>query len=323
MKAIIVILFLCLANIVFAQVNWMNVDSLYGPLPSSIHVYKTTDSLDGKPNIAYYVEASMESRDLIFDSDTSRNRRITLSAFYEKNNHPLVVVNTSFFSYTTNKAINVVMKNGKMVAYNNHSFPGRRKDTLTYQHPLGSAIGITKKHKADVAWIFTDSTNDKVYALQQPVKPLRDSFNTISLNKVQQYLKKSGAGNLKKWKMKAAAGGGPVLVQYGEIAISNNEELRFAGNAVKDKHPRTAMGYTGKKTLIILVVEGRHPGIAEGADLLQLASLLKGLGCVEALNLDGGGSSGMLVNGKPTITVSDKEGQRPVPAAFIIKERNR
>jgi len=37
------------------------------------------------------------------------------------------------------------------------------------------------------------------------------------------------------------------------------------------------------------------------------------------LNLDGGGSSCMLVNGKETIKPSDKEGQRAVPAVFIIK----
>jgi len=87
------------------------------------------------------------------------------------------------------------------------------------------------------------------------------------------------------------------------------------------KHPRTAMGYTRDHKLIILVIEGRHPRTAEGATLTQEAQLLKDLGCVEALNLDGGGSSCMLVNGKPTIQVSDKEGQRPVPAVFLIKSR--
>ena len=36
-----------------AQLKWINVDSLYQPLPTTVHVYKTTDSLDGKPNIAF------------------------------------------------------------------------------------------------------------------------------------------------------------------------------------------------------------------------------------------------------------------------------
>jgi exopolysaccharide biosynthesis protein len=70
------------------------------------------------------------------------------------------------------------------------------------------------------------------------------------------------------------------------------------------------------------VVEGRNPGKAEGATLTQLAEMFRQLGCVEALNLDGGGSSCLLVNGKNTIQPSDKEGQRPVPAVFIV-EKNR
>jgi exopolysaccharide biosynthesis protein len=48
-----------------------------------------------------------------------------------------------------------------------------------------------------------------------------------------------------------------------------------------------------------------------------------GLGCVEALNLDGGGSSCMLINGKETIWPSDKGQQRAVPAVFIIKSEGR
>ena len=58
-----------------------------------------------------------------------------------------------------------------------------------------------------------------------------------------------------------------------------------------------------------------------GATLVQMAELFKQLGCREAMNLDGGGSSCLLVNGKETIKVSDKTGQRPVPAVFMIKSK--
>jgi exopolysaccharide biosynthesis protein len=105
----------------------------------------------------------------------------------------------------------------------------------------------------------------------------------------------------------------------GQIKITNNEELKFAGKAIDDKHPRTAMGYTNDNKLILLVVQGRFPGIAEGADLKQEAKILQDLGCWEALNLDGGGSSCMLVNGKETIKPSDATGQRGVPAVFLIR----
>jgi exopolysaccharide biosynthesis protein len=119
--------------------------------------------------------------------------------------------------------------------------------------------------------------------------------------------------------MQTAVGGGPVLIQNGEIRITNEEERMFVGKAINDKHPRTAMGYTKDSKLVILLIQGRFPGIAEGATLTQEARLLKNIGCYKALNLDGGGSSCMLINGKETIKPSDKEGERPVPAVFLIR----
>jgi len=121
--------------------------------------------------------------------------------------------------------------------------------------------------------------------------------------------------------MKTAVGGGPALVQNGAKQITNEEELKFTGKAINDKHPRTCMGYTKDGYLIIMAIEGRFPGIAEGATLEQEARLLIDLGCIEALNLDGGGSSCLLVNGKETIKPSTNGEERPVPAVFIIAKK--
>src|SRR5687768_6292008 len=120
--------------IVHAQLKWVNVDAAFQPLPSSVHVFKTTDTLAGKPNIAYYVIADLKDRSLIFDADTSHKRRLTPSQFSQKNNSPLVVVNCSFFSFQTNQNLSVVIKDKKLVGYNVHSIPGRGKDTFTYRH---------------------------------------------------------------------------------------------------------------------------------------------------------------------------------------------
>ena len=315
------------SNISFAQLKWQNVDSLFQPLPSSVHVYKTTDLLDGKPNIAYYMEADLKDKKLDFTVDTTYKRRLTPSKFYEKNEKPLLVVNTTFFSFATNQNLNVVIKNKKLVSYNIHTINGRGKDTFTYRHLFGSAIGISKKREADIAWLYTDSLRKYPYILPFPVL-WKDSSLKISIDSIngytKQFLEHLQLPNdvLKwKWKVQTAIGGGPVLIEFGEIKITNNEELKFGGKAIDDKHPRTAMGYTKDNKLIILVIEGRNPGKAEGATLTQEAQIFKDLGCWEALNLDGGGSSCMLVNGKETIKVSDALGQRPVPAVFIIKNK--
>lgn len=304
------------SNFSLGQIKWQNVDSLFQPLPSSVHVYKTTDLLDGKPNIAYYVEADLKDKKLDFTVDTTYQRRLTPVKFYEKNDKPLLVVNTTFFSFATNQNLNLVIKNSQVVSFDVERFRRSKADTNIKIPVFGSAIGISKRRKADIAWIKTDSTTKIAQAMQVPVAGVRYSTRRSGGQTTTE-----SSASFQLWKMRTAVGGGPVLLQDGQIKISNNEELKFAGKAIDDKHPRTVMGYTKDNKLIILVVEGRNPGKAEGATLTQEAQLLKDLGCWEALNLDGGGSSCMLVNGKETIKASDAAGQRPVPAVFIIRNK--
>jgi len=299
-----------------AQLQWVNVDSSFGISSPAFHVYKTTDSLDGKPFIAYYASVPLKDKHFEFTTDTTYKRRLTPTQFYERNAHPLLVVNASFFSFETNSNLNVIINKGRLLAYNVSSLPMRGKDTFQYRHPFGSAIGIDKKRNADVAWLFTDSSKKFAYALQQEVKAAKDSVSYLSLKQLQN---NPQAPRFRKWKMKTGVGGGPVLVQQGKMHITNEEELKFTGKAINDKHPRTAMGYTPDGQLIILVIEGRYPGRAEGATLQQTAQLLIHLGCTEALNLDGGGSSCMLINGKETIKPSSNGVQRAVPAVFVIR----
>ncbi len=331
MKILIVIVCFLITGITAnAQVSWINLDSLYQPLPATMHVYQSTDSIDGKPNIMYYVIADLKDKRLNFTTDTSYKRRIMPSQFFEKENYPVVVVNASFFSFATNSNLNIVERNGKMLGYNIHSVAATGKDTFTYYHSFDGALGISKKRNADIAWVLSDSSKRLAYASESTVPSLHDSTASPSFDQLikstsivsgsyhggDNYLSPS----FKKWKMKTAIGGGPVLVQNSEVKISNDEERKFYGKAINDRHPRTAIGYTADNKLIILVAEGRSES-ASGLTLIQEAHILKDLGCKEALNLDGGGSTCMLVNGKQTNSPSDKEGQRAVPSVFLI-ERN-
>ena len=315
-------LFLLLTSILSldcaAQLKWVRVDSLFGELPEGVHVYRSGDSINGRPNIAYYVAADLRNRNLLFDSDTTLGRRFTPQEFYNRNTRPAIVVNCTFFSFATHQNLGLVMKKGKLISYNQHSLPGRGKDTMTYRHPLGSAIGISRKGWADVSWLYTDSSAKLPYAFQRALALKKDSIAQITL---RDYLNSNKSGRAAKWNMQTAVAGGPVLLQDGTVSISNNEEWKFVGSAVQDLHPRTGMGYTRDRKLIILAVEGRNPGRAEGISLEEEALIFRDLGCVEALNLDGGGSSCLLVNGKETIKPSDKSGQRPVPAVFLIAQK--
>ena len=183
-RLIIFLLFLFHDLDLIAQLKWKNVDSSFNPLPKNFHVYKTTDSLDGKPFEAYYAEAVLKDRRLIFTTDSTYKRRLTPSQFYKKNKQPLLVVNGTFFSFSSNQNLNVLIKDGELLGYNIHTYPGRGKDTFTYRHPLGSAFGITKKRKADVAWLFTDSSYKFSYALQHALPAKKDSvrkFNFLQI----------------------------------------------------------------------------------------------------------------------------------------------
>lgn len=307
------LLFLVPLGPCLAQLHWQQVDTSYGPLPGSIHVYRSTDSLDGFPSVAYYVSARLKDKSIQFTATTGQGKRFTPAQYYQIEQFPLLVVNCTFFSFTSNENYSLVVKDGRLQAYNITSLRGTGNDSLFYYYPTRAAIGIDRKRRADVAWTFTDTSRRWPYAFEDmPV--IANGKDTIAsiydLNDIEW----------KWWKMRTAVGGGPVLIHDGKIRITSREEQLFPEDSPDGEHdPRTAMGYTRDGRLIILVVQGRTPGVAAGTTLLREAQMLLQLGCYEALNLDGGGSSCLLVNGKETIHPSDREGQRPVPAVFLIK----
>ena len=98
-----------------------------------------------------------------------------------------------------------------------------------------------------------------------------------------------------QWKtVKHIISGGPYLVKNGNVYVDLAEEKLLA---IGGRNPRTAIGYTGDNNLIILTADGRE-GSSIGMTLTELANLMKSLGCVNAINLDGGGSTVMYVNGQ-------------------------
>ena len=309
-----------------AQLRWERMDTSFPGLPPSIHVYRTTAPLQGRPNIAWYLEADLEARDIEITTDTTTRRRLTPAEFHARNNGPIAVVNGTFFSFADNRNLNAVIRDGKLLAFNVTSIARRGQDTGSFSYVTRGAIGIDRHGRADVAWLLTDSSRRHAIAFEKG--PLAYTGNTPR-PPVQSIIKETRkkAGSLKKaglrkhWKVRAAIAGGPVLVQEGRVFITNNEEQMFSGKAVDDLHPRTAMGYTRDRKLIIMVVQGRFPGVAEGASLPDLARMMVDLGAREALNLDGGGSSCLLVQGRETIRPSDKTGQRAIPAVLIIRKK--
>ena len=112
--------------------------------------------------------------------------------------------------------------------------------------------------------------------------------------------------------------GGPYLVKDGGIYIDvTAQKLK----AITGKNPRTAIGYTANNEFIMVTVDGReHASV--GMTLGELARMMKGFGCINAMNLDGGGSTVMYVQGK-IVNSPAQRGGIPISNALTIKERTR
>jgi len=147
--------------------------------------------------------------------------------------------------------------------------------------------------------------------------------------------------------------GGPTLLRNGQMCLSDRYregwETQFENDKVTDefvdkkdkaalvdddadnrfgfyhgwvvrRHPRTAIGLTHDNKVYVAVVYGRQPGVSSGANITEMAEMMKRLGAIEAFNLDGGGSSMMLVDGKRTGNSSDATGEREVGDALIFTD---
>ena len=109
--------------------------------------------------------------------------------------------------------------------------------------------------------------------------------------------------------------GGPYLVKDGEVYIDMTEEKL---SSVGGRNPRTAIGYTKDNNLILLTADGREEA-SIGLTLNELAKLMKQLGCVNAMNLDGGGSTVMYINGQ-VVNRPAVKGGIPLSHTLIVRK---
>ena len=117
-----------------------------------------------------------------------------------------------------------------------------------------------------------------------------------------------------------AVGGFPDLIdggrRVGDLEVSERPSFAAA------RHPRTAVGYDDDEGAVwVVVVDGRQPPHSAGMSLPELAALLEALGAEEALNLDGGGSSALVIGDRPVNRPSDTAGERAVVNALALVRR--
>ena len=117
-----------------------------------------------------------------------------------------------------------------------------------------------------------------------------------------------------------AVGGRPVLVRRGAILPG----VDSGGSFATSRHPRTAVGIArAGQRLILVTVDGRQKPYSDGMTLREIAEVMRALGADDAINLDGGGSTTMVIanaSGIPSVVnkPSDPAGERPVGNALAI-----
>lgn len=106
-----------------------------------------------------------------------------------------------------------------------------------------------------------------------------------------------------------AVGGGPVLVQKGKVVKIPHEQ---------ERHPRAALG-VNEKYFFFVAVDGRRPGISEGMTCQELAQEMVRWKCLEAMNIDGGASAMLWVEGKIMNLPSENRERPNANSLFVLR----
>ena len=279
---------------------WTAIDSLNALMPDAIEVYQGSDPT--WPLKAWYARVSL-SRDgisaRVLHSDESEGRETTSSFAYDQG--ACVVLNGGYFrmDLSPSKPIGLLMVDSALVQH-----PTRSVLRSDVSYPVArAAIGFYWNGNADIAWVSHGDSGLVAWSTPPP-------------NSEQDPVQDLDSSLTEQWPVREAIAAGPALISEGRIRITVAEEV-FFGSRIPDVHPRSAVGVTREGDLILLVVDGRQSA-SRGADLNDLAQILLELGSVEAMNLDGGGSSAMVVDGVRLNRPSGRDSERKVASVLAV-----
>jgi len=149
-------------------------------------------------------------------------------------------------------------------------------------------------------------------------KKLTDDFLSVIVSNISKFVGK------KERRIEEAddiTNGVSLLVRNRKIQLTWEQEKTNKA-FVETRHPRTAVAKLKDGKFLMITVDGRSEA-SGGIGLQDLAEYMLSLGAVDAMNLDGGGSTTMFVDGKVVNKPSDKEGERKVSDAILVTPRTK
>ena len=222
-----------------------------------------------------------------------------------------VAINAGYFGASSiNQSFSLAIKNNVVAAI------GVKQLTRAGQiyFPTRAAFGAMANGDIVATWAYPVGASNTIY--QYPLPSPNDS--TKPPLAFPDIIFPAGAT---RWSPVKAIGGGPMLIKNGAKTITFVEEIFDAASGVAPASAasRTAIAKLADGKILFIVVDGRS-NISRGVTLSELADILLSLGATEAINLDGGGSSAMVVNGAVVNQPSDGF-MRAVPTALLFRER--
>jgi hypothetical protein len=223
---------------------------------------------------------------------------------------PAIITNAGFFGGTTSYSL--IVDNSQLKFSNIATISRDLNGTSTPYSVTRSAFGIMPDGSVEVTWVY--NSGGKTYAFDVPVR------NAIGYGPLPHPMDNAYSSIRKEWTPALAIGGAPVLVKDNLIVCTETAEFcdQFEGN-----RSRTAIGVTEDNKVILLVLD-ETPSPVKGWSMADLAMIMKTIGCKHAINLDGGGSTAMVVKGTIVNNPSDKASEgdsRAVPTVVLIKQK--
>lgn len=132
---------------------------------------------------------------------------------------------------------------------------------------------------------------------------------------------RQGPDSQKVWQgLGYIVGGTPLLISAGTRLLDYAAE-NVRQSFIEDRHPRTAVCIQSNQHWLFVVADGRQPKLSRGMTLEEMTDLMLAEGCQDALNLDGGGSSTLVIDGQLRNSPSDFGVERPVSDAILVFPR--
>ena len=259
------------------QMNWHEFDL---DLPNGIVIYSGTNK--SMPLNAWVATVDLNQVQISVNvlSSTDKDRKESPLQFME-NSGARIILNGGYFLMDHQPAqhVGLLKTNGNL---EEAASPSVIRDQSRYFINRG-AFGIKNDGTVDIAWCSTK--NDSIFEWDAPLQN-RPGLPQDSLH----------FQTAKFWDVKDAFHAGPVLINDGKINVTVEQEA-FFNTPIAGVQPRSAIGYTRDNVLILMVVDGRQVD-SRGVYLEELALLMNQFNCIEALNLDGGGSSAMVADSR-------------------------